>query len=268
MVMVGEVPAKVTFTAIGPLEEQRKINADDLKAYVDLSESSRDGRYRVRLETTGEYQVEWQPSNLRIPIRLEEETTKRVNVEVEAIGEFKLKDYRYDGANSDPSYITVKGAKSLVDRVQKARAYLNLTDLESNNTQMAQLELLDDKETPIGNVAMSTDMVTVRAFIAPRPPRRALLIQPVWAGTPPFGFTVADYEVTPAQVNIEGPADVLANLSVINTKPINIDGMNQTATVPVELDLPQGIRLAKPEIVTIKVFIKSTGTPPPTTTGG
>jgi YbbR domain-containing protein len=268
MVVVGEVPSVVTFTAFGPVEEQQKINANYLKAFVDLAEKPRDGRYLVRLETTSDYKVEWRPTDLRIPIQLEPQITKRVNVEVEAIGDFRLQDYRYDGATSDPTTITVTGGSSLVAKVKRARAYLNLASLEENNTQRAKIEILDDKDAPVTGVTTSTDTVTVRAFIAPRPPRRSLLIQPVWAGTPEFGSTIADYEFTPAQVNVEGPADVLANLSIIQTKPINIDGLNQTSTIQVELDLPQGIRLTKPEVVSIKVFVKKSGPPTDGATGG
>lgn len=266
-VVVGEFPKNVTFTAIGPVEEQRKIDGGLLKAFIDLSEPPVDGRYRVRLETTSDYQVQWRPANLRLPISIEKEVTRRVSVVVEAIGDFKLQDYRYDGATSDPATISISGATSLVGKVKRARAYLNLTSLENNNTQKAKVELLDDKDAPVTNVSMSTDTVTVRAFIAPRPPRRSLLIQPVWSGTPEFGTTITDYEFTPAQVNVDGPAELLANLSVISTKPVNIDGINQTATIPVELDLPQGVRLSKPEIITIKVFVKSSGSPQ-TTSGG
>ncbi len=261
-VIVGYVPENVTFTAIGPIEEQRKINLSYLSAFIDLSEKPADGRYRVRLETTSDYKVEWRPADLRIPVLLEKEVSRRINIEVEAIGDFKLQDYRYDGAASDPQSVSISGAESLVAKVKRARAYLNLTALENNNTQRAKVELLDDKDSPVANVILSSDTVTVRAFIAPRPPRRSLLIQPNWSGNPEFGTTISDYEFMPAQVNIEGPADVLANMSVISTKPINIEGINQTTSIQVELDLPPGIRLTKPEVVTVKVFVKSSGASP------
>ena len=53
-------------------------------------------------------------------------------------------------------------------------------------------------------------------------------------------------------------------MSVINTKPINIAGIRETAVVPVELDLPAGIRLTKQEPVTVKIFIKQSGQSPNT----
>jgi YbbR domain-containing protein len=261
-VIVGEVPSNVTFTAVGRIEEQRKINIDYLKAFVDLAEKPADGRYRVRLETTTDYDVQWRPADLRIPIRLEPEVSRQIAVQVEAIGNFKLQDYRYDGATSDPREITIRGAESQIQKVKRARAYLNLTALEGDNSQRSKVELLDDKDSPISNVSLSTDTVTLRAFIAPRPPRRSLLIQPIWTGTPEFGITIADYEFSPAQVSVEGPADVLANLSVLTTKPINIEGLGQGVTIPVELDLPSGIRLTKAEAVTVKIFVKKASSPP------
>lgn len=264
-VLVGDVPRTVTFRAFGTPEQQSKININYLKAFVDLAENPKDNRYLVRLETTSEYEVQWSPINLRIPITLDKEISRQVSVDVEAIGSFKLQDYRYDGATSDPGSVTVSGASSLVNKVKRVRAYLNLTTLETNSSQPAKIEALDEKDSPVPNITLSTESVTVRAFVAPRPPRRSLLIQPVWNGTPAFGSTISDFSISPAQVNVEGPADVLANLSIISTKPINIDGLKESTSVTVELDLPTGIRLAKPETITIKIFVKTSSPPPPAT---
>jgi len=255
-VVVGNLPSRVTFTAFGKPEEQRKINPSNLSAFVDLSEQPKDGRYLVRLESTNDYNVQWQPTNLRIPILLEKQVSRSIPIEVEPVGNFKLENYRYDGATSDPNTVTITGAQSIVERVRRARAYLSLTAVEIDSEQRARVELLDEKNSPVDNVTLSTDSVSVRAIIAPRPPKRSLLIQPVWSGSPEFGATVSNYEFDPAQVSVEGPADVLANMSVINTKPINISGLTQTTTLPIELDLPVGIRLTKPEVVTVKVTLK------------
>lgn len=262
-VVVGDLPKTITFQAFGTPDEQSKINIDYLKAFVDLSEKTTDSRYLVRLETTSEYKVQWTPPNRRLEITLDKEISRQINVDVEAIGSFKLQDYRYDGATSDPGTVTVSGASSLVNKVKRIRAYLNLTTLETSNSQSTKVEALDDKDSPVPHVSLSTDTVTVRAFVAPRPPRRSLLIQPVWNGTPEFGSTITDYQFTPAQVSVEGPADVLANLSVITTKPINIQGLKESTTMTVELNLPAGIRLTKPETISLKVFVKSSASPPP-----
>ena len=266
-VVVGTIPKTVTFTAIGKIEEQRKINGDNLSAYVDLSDRPADGRFAVQLENASNYQVTWQPANYRIPIRLEKEISRRVNIEIEASGEFKIENFRYDGATCDPSTVTVTGAQSLVDQVKKARAYLNLSSLESDSSQRAKVDVLDADGVPIANLSLSTETVTVRAIIAPRPPKRSLLIQPVWSGTPEFGSTIGSYEFSPAQVMVEGPADILANMAIIETKPINIAGLTQSTTMPVELALPEGIHLTRADVVSIKITLKKSG-PVGNTNGG
>jgi len=267
-VVVGDVPSTVTFTASGDPKEIRKIDPNYLKAFIDLASKPVDGRYKVNLETTADAEVKWSPEDQRIPIVLEPEVSRRIDVDVEPIGDFTLKDYKYDGAQSDPSFVTFTGARSVVAKVRRARAYLNLTALESDDAQRAKIELLDEKDSPVTNVSLSTDTVTVRAITAPKPPRRSLLIQPVWSGTAEFGSSVIDYAFTPAQVSVEGPADVLANLSVLNTKPINIQGIRETTTIRVELDLPQGIRLTQPQAVEVKVFVKGPAPASTGTTGG
>lgn len=266
--LVGAIPPSVTFTAIGAEEERTRIDAKNLKAYIDFARPARDGRFVVRLEAPVDYNVAWTPKEVPTTLKLEEETSSTLPITVEAVGQFTMQNFRYDGATTEPAAITFTGAKSYVEKVKKVRAYLNLADVQGQNAVRSKIELLDENGIPVSGVRPSAEEVSIRAIVAPRPPRRSLLIQPVWHGVPQFGFTISDYAITPAQVSVEGPADVLANLSVINTKPIEIEGIHETATVSVELDLPPGIRLTRPEPISIKIYIKSSGTSPPTNDSG
>lgn len=262
-VVLGSIPSSATFTAEGNRDERTKIDPKNLKAYIDLSKPNRSGKYVIRLDAPTEYVVSWNPKEILTQVHLEKEVqSDPLPVTVEAIGQFKLQNFRYDGATAEPSTIIVTGAESLLKKVDKVRAYLNLSDLESQSSVRASIELIDKNGAPVQGVRPSTDTVVIRAIIAARPPRRSLLIQPVWQGSPEFGTTIADYQFTPAQVSVEGPADVLANLSVINTKPINIEGLNQTTTLQAELDLPLGVRLTNPSPISVKVFVKSSGNSP------
>lgn len=258
--LVGTLPQTVTFTAYGPHEERVKIDPSRLKAYVDLTRPTKDGVYVVRLEAPPEYSVTWQPLQVATTVKLEKEVTEMRPVNVETIGTFNLQDFRYDGATAEPSTVAVTGASSLVEKVKRVRAYLNFSDLsERSSTRSTKLEAVDKNNLAVEEVHLSTDSVTIRAILTPRPPRRSLLIQPTWQGTPEFGSTISQYVFTPSQVSVEGPADLVANLSTIYTKPINIEKLNQTTTMPVELDLPPGTRLTHPETITVKIFVKSSG---------
>jgi|GEM_PF-5792456 len=258
--MLGTLPQTVTFTAYGSHEDRVRVDPDRLRAYVDLTRPTKDGVYVIRLDAPSDYNVTWQPIQIATNVKLEKEVTETRQVVVETIGTFNVQDFRYDGATAEPSSVAVTGASSLVAKVKQVRAYLNFGDLsERSSTRSTKLEAVDKNNLAVEDVHLSADSVTIRAILTPRPPRRSLLIQPTWQGTPEFGTTISQYVFTPSQVSVEGPADLVANLSTIYTKPINIEKLNQSTTMPVELDLPPGTRLTHPETISVKIFVKSSG---------
>lgn len=261
-VVVGTLPQTVTFTAMGPSEERSRINPDKLRAYVDLSRPLKDGTFVIRLETLEPYNVTWRPLQIGTNIKVEPEDTKPFNVTITSIGTFKLQDFRYEGANAEPNSVLITGPVSLLAKIKTVAAELDLTGLTDHSSRQLKIEAYGENGLAISGVHISTDTVAVRPILTPRPPRRSLLIQPNWTGTPEFGFTISDYAFNPAQVSIEGSSDAVANLSVIYTKPINIDKLNQSVTYPVELDLPPGVHLTRPETIEIKIFVKSSGPGP------
>jgi YbbR domain-containing protein len=57
-----------------------------------------------------------------------------------------------------------------------------------------------------------------------------LPIQPVLEGVPAPGFTVGEVRTSPVRVNVQGPESTLAELTLVETTPVSVEG----ATGPVE----------------------------------
>lgn len=90
--------------------------------------------------------------------------------------------------------------------------------------------------------------------------RKRLPVRATFSGEPVAGRTRADVEaeITPDHVVVQGPASRVANLDVVETLPINLDGhgidFQQQVGVRVE---DEYVRVLQPDIVTVTVRFRS-----------
>ena len=60
-------------------------------------------------------------------------------------------------------------------------------------------------------------------------------------GQPAAGYQIGSIQTTPASVNISGEADVLQNVTALETAPIDITDRRQTLVQDVPLIVPPGV---------------------------
>ncbi len=66
--------------------------------------------------------------------------------------------------------------------------------------------------------------------------RKSLRLKPVLAGRPAPGYRISNVAVVPSRVTLEGPAGTIAQFSVLQTLPIDVSGMHDSATVEPRID--------------------------------
>jgi YbbR domain-containing protein len=73
---------------------------------------------------------------------------------------------------------------------------------------------------------------------------------------PPENYEITSITINPNKITLKGGNDI-ANLTFIQTKPVDINYLMENADVPVELDLPENVSLLNPnEKVTISLKIE------------
>lgn len=124
-VPVGEVPQSVRISVRGPADEIFLVLEDDIEAFVDLRDYSREGQFRVPvlIRKTGtaentEFELTVEP--LEVTITLEQRIVKTLEIYpvirgVPAEG-FELAEYTIE-----PTSIEVKGPRSAVEPLSSAR---------------------------------------------------------------------------------------------------------------------------------------------------
>jgi YbbR domain-containing protein len=152
--------------------------------------------------------------------------------------------------------VTVRGAKSDVDRVTAARAAV---PIDASGIDINREFVLSPVDS-LGEVVRGVDVEPATVNVAMRvfKDRRTATV-PVKAnitGNPAGGFEVARVVVTPPVVTVEGdPAD-LANVATAATVPVSIEGRTSDLDVDVALALPNGVSSADASTVHIHVVIQ------------
>jgi len=90
---------------------------------------------------------------------------------------------------------------------------------------------------------------------------RNLPVEPTFLGRPATGFMVYGTEITPEVLSVEGPATQVADLEVLRTSPIRLDGRSApfVARVGVVLDRPR-VRVTDPRPLEVRVVVDAQAT--------
>jgi YbbR domain-containing protein len=161
----------------------------------------------------------------------------------------------------DPASVTVSGAASLVAKVDAVRADVTIPATGINVDQDIQLVPIDKLGNAISplDVTPATARVTIPVFSDQQ--SQSLPINPVITGTPAAGFEIESVTVSPQTVLVAADADTLANLTRIDTEPIQMTGVSADETVQADLALPTGVVAVGPDTVSVTIGIRPvTGT--------
>ena len=150
--------------------------------------------------------------------------------------------------------LRVRGPAGVIDRLSRKPPPLHFDHLEAGDGVLT----LPVRARYIGLppdltvVSICPKTVTIRVQ---RLVEKVLPIVAVPKGTPKGGFAVTDLAVAPGRATVRGPAGLVSALTVIRTRPIDVNGLAATVQHAAVLDLPDGINLVRSERFVARVRI-------------
>jgi YbbR domain-containing protein len=93
----------------------------------------------------------------------------------------------------------------------------------------------DDIRKPSGVLVTHLNPFEITVMLD-RLDRKTIRLKPVLTGKPAPGYRVRDVSVNPLRVTLEGPAGVIGSFAVLQTLPIDVNGMRETTTVEPRID--------------------------------
>ncbi|MFV0528664.1 MAG: YbbR-like domain-containing protein [Lachnospiraceae bacterium] len=156
--------------------------------------------------------------------------------------------YEVGTLTSDPEKITISGPKSLVSKIDKVVATIDVDGITSNTTKNVRLSIIDKNQDSISesqlkylkyNTSDKQPQVNVTATVWEV--RSDITLKANYQGTPAENYKVSDVIVTPEQVSVAGTEEALAQLSaegnVITIPAEYVDISGATSDVETKIDL-------------------------------
>lgn len=259
LVITGDVPDQVQLTLRAPTSVWQELLAqeDNIKAILDLSGLS-----------SGEHTLDIQVQISINPVRIVSETPETATVTLEPLASLSMPveldirgepaiGYQAGDPKLNPADITVSGPQSLVERVKRVRASVNLTEIRESIEQTVSVQPLDENGQIVTGVGLNPSEVAVTLPVIQQGGYRDLAVKVVVNGQVASGYRLANITVFPPVVTVfSGDPELVNSLpGVLETQPLDLEDANDELTTRLGINLPEGVSLVGDQTVLVRVNV-------------
>jgi YbbR domain-containing protein len=259
LVITGDVPRQIELTLRAPSSVWQELlaNEDDIRAILDLSGLS-----------AGEHTLEIQVQITTRPVRIISATPRTATITLEPLasqtfpidlsisGEPAI-GYQAGDPVLEPEKIIISGPQSLVERVVKVRAPLNLAGVRESIEQTVTVQPLNENNQIVSGLSLNPSEVTVTLPISQQGGYRDLAVKVVVTGQVATGYRLANIVVFPPVVTVfSGDPSLVNSLpGVLETQPLDLENANDELTTRLAINLPDGVSLVGEQTVLVRVNV-------------
>lgn len=253
-------------TVYGPRNTVELLKSEDIVAKADFNNLTNVNTIPLEF-STNRYNSEItdiRGSISTVKLSVEKEKTIRLPLRVNAIGE-PAEGYLLGNITPDQNQITVTGAESVINKIDKAIAEVDVNNATSGIATYTDVKLLDDEGKLIESDAITQKVTSVRVAVDILETKNVTIHCSV-SGVPATGYmATGEIDSTPALVLIAGTNSNLKSFSRIEIPAEDLDITDRTEnlvkTINIKDYLPNNIILADSEFdgkVTVTVYIGKT----------
>lgn len=245
---MGKVPGIVgnsdiaMFYITGPRSYVEKMSSDDFKVTADLSQLdlNQDGDVKlVPIEISAKKNEKWitiMQRTVNLQITLEDLSEKKFVITPEVVG-VPAEGCAIGTVEVVPNLLNISGPESIVSRISRVSAAINVDGVSSDVTDNVMPTLYDEDEKVIESdlLEMNQSFVTIKAKILGT---KSVPVHCQVSGTPAEGYEYRGLEYAPETVLVKGEASLLNSINAINIPEdvINIDGVREDTEVDIDLN--------------------------------
>lgn len=217
------------------------VNQNTLTAYVDLAGYKTEGETAVPVIINGlpDSVTLTSRSEHVIRVNLDKRIVSQKPVTVNVTGN-PIGGMAHIEPVLTPSEVVLTGAESIIDKVKVVRVDVDIAGVGANVNKRLPVKLLDSNGNIVEGIQLDTQHVDVTVPIANT---KRVPIQLVLDGTLEEGYTIVSQLVQPKEILVTGKQEALDSLAIIDTVKIKVSKLTQDVTIPLTLDLPEGIQL-------------------------
>lgn len=258
--IVDPLPQTIDLKILAPESIIQSLEEDNpLVAYINLTDIAA-GTYRFPVQV----QIPDQLNPIRVleqnPEKLELKVSnlisKMLPVSIQVEGEPAI-GYQTSGLSWDGSSVTVTGQDSKVQEVAVVVGILDISDSTGSISRSITLEARNTAGEIVEGVMLQPETVLVNQSISLQGGYRNLAVNVTTQGVVEPGYRFTSITPAPPTVMVfsEDPQLVEGLPGYVNTKPLNLNGVDGYLETILELDLPEGVTVVGDPTVLIQVNV-------------
>lgn len=226
----------------------------DYQVFVDLTNLGT-GFHRVPVEARGfggDVNVKLERDTVEIYI--DRKQTVEVPVSVNVLNKDQLPEgYVVGDAEIEPTTVKVSGGASRIQNVKEITLNIDVANQNQTFTRELPPTILDANGNPL-NVTVEPNIIRVTVPVYEQ--SAVVPIEVVTTGDVTDEYRLVDTLLADTEVRVFAPTDVLANLDVIETTPIDLDGLDGNNKVTATLQLPDGATALGKKEVEVQLLVR------------
>lgn len=232
-----------------------KLTLNNFTAKVDLNNLNA-GTHSLPIKVTSNNDnvriVEENPPTVLVTI--EEAKTKSVAVTVKTVGQPKT-GFDVVSATASPEEVNVTGPASVIAKLDSVVTQVQVSSTNTDDqTIQAKVKALNEQGEDISGISFSPQYVAVNIKYGKSSTVKTVGINVNTAGSLSSGYTLESINVTPSTVAINGTESDLANISGLETKPLDLSTLTASTTLSLPVIIPTSISLVD-SIKSVKVSV-------------
>lgn len=242
--VMGLDPEKISVSLSGKRHALGSIRPNDIQATVDVQDLQ-EGVHSlpVHFDIPNNVVINPDAATSSISIQVEKIINQSLPVRVDTTGEVG-ENYVVEKITANPNKIPCTGARSLIDRVQGLRAYIDISDLQADSSIQAKVVPVDAEGEEVEGVYLSLSEVRISILVSKQ---KLLPVEVAFQGKSPEGYRITDAKVDPHEILVKGTPKQIDSLTGLKSKPLEREKITTSGFYPIKLDLPAGVSLADPK---------------------
>lgn len=245
-VLDGTDTVGVTVSATRSVLE--KISAENIVATADMRELYLESQIPIEITIPG-YEFESATANPRnVQVKIEQNKSDTFPITVTTTGTVR-DGYVLGNVQADPERVTVNGPESVIDRISKVVAQVNVSGLSEDSSIDAVLTYYDSDNNEISAEQLANNLGTtgVKVNVTLYHTARIPVTVDTSGVTAADGYSISEVTWTPEEIQLAGEEEVLDALEGIRipADAVDITSISQRTeqTVDITPYLPEGTRL-------------------------
>lgn len=156
-----------------------------------------------------------------------------------------------------PDTVNLTGTPDALNQVEQVIVEIRLAGHTTNINEQFEVKPINARGETVPDVKVTPKYVTVNIPVTQQLTQSSVPIIPETSGTVALGYGIVGYKVDPPQITIVGDPALLSHIQSVRTKPVDVTGAQKDTSVSVNVDLPPGIGLLRPQTVIVSVFINA-----------